>query len=95
MKNPEKSCPVARVATLLSDTWTMLIIRDILKSPMRFGELEKSLVGISTRTLTNKLKFLEHEKIIVKNDVSYTITPKGKYLGTIITAMSKYGKKYL
>ena len=90
----KKTCPVAVVATLLSDTWTMLIIRDLLKSRMRFSELERSLAGISSRTLTLKLKRLEDEKIIKKTDTEYIITRQGAQLGKIIDAMSAYGKKY-
>lgn len=88
------SCAVSKTATLLSDTWTMLIIRDLLKSPMRFCELERSLVGISTRTLTLKLKRLEKEKIIHKKDeLHYGLTPNGKKLKKVIDAMESWGKK--
>ena len=88
------SCAVSKTATLLSDTWTMLIIRDLLKSPMRFCELERSLAGISTRTLTLKLKRLEAEKIIHKKDeLHYALTPNGKKLKKVIDAMESWGKK--
>ena len=91
------TCPVAKVAELLSDSWTMLIIRDLLVSPMRFCELETSLDGISTRTLTLKLKKLIAEKVIDKDDAShyYSITKQGKKLAEVIEAMRGYGKKWL
>ena len=85
-------CPVARTALLLSDIWTMLIIRDLLKNKMRFSELEKSLTGISTRTLTLKLKKLEEDCIIVKKDLYYSLTPQGKKLKKVIDAMESWGK---
>ncbi len=88
-------CPVARVASLLSDRWTMLIIRDLLRGKMRFTELESSLSGISTRTLTSKLKNLEAEGILLKKDSFYRITKQGSKLAKIIDAMSLYGKKFL
>lgn len=92
-KNNHKNCPVARVALLLSDPWTMLIIRDLLKKSMRFSDLEKSLEGISSRTLVNKIKQLEKEKLIEKKDAHYyTVTEKGEKLKKIIKAMSDYGK---
>ena len=91
-KHRQDSCPVAKVATLLSDAWTMLIIRDLLKESMRFTELEKSLSGISTRTLTSKIKNLEEEGIITKNLNSYKITKKGAKLKKVIDAMSDFGK---
>lgn len=94
-KNTHSDCPVAKVANLLSDTWTMLILRDLMKKPMRYCELESSLLGISTRTLALKLQKLEHEGIIEKKDVYYSVTTKGKNLGVIFEEMTRYGKKYL
>ena len=92
-----KTCPIAKVASLLSDSWTMLIIRDLLRSPMRFCELEQSLLGVSSRTLTVKLKKLVQEQVINKDDVThrYSITKQGKNLGKVLDAMAGYGKKYL
>jgi len=94
-------CPVARVANVLGDSCTLLILRDLLESPRRFSELENSLSGISTRTLTSKLKLLEREhllkKIVRQNGfyVEYALTSKGRGLREIIGAMRSYGKKYL
>ncbi|OGC88336.1 hypothetical protein A2419_00565 [Candidatus Adlerbacteria bacterium RIFOXYC1_FULL_48_26] len=89
-------CPVQKTAVLLSDTWTMLIIRDLLEGEQRFCDLERSLEGISTRTLTNKLKKLEEDKLIRKTESGcYEATDKGKGLRTVETAMRRYGEKYL
>lgn len=93
-KSKHSQCPIAKVAILLSDPWTMLIIRDLLKRKMRFSDLEKSLESISTRTLTNKIKKLEIEEIIKKEDNYYSTTKKGAQLDGVITSMSLYGKKY-
>ena len=90
--NSHTNCSVAKTATLLSDTWTMLIIRDLLKQKMRFCELEKSLEGISTRTLTLKLKRLEEEGIVLKTDLYYILTTRGKKLKKVIDAMELWGK---
>ncbi|MBC7836953.1 helix-turn-helix transcriptional regulator [Acetobacteraceae bacterium] len=89
-------CPVQQTATLLSDTWTMLLVRDMLEGPKRFCELERSLSGISTRTLTLKLKNLESEHLIKKRkDGSYSVTEKGRGLKMVESAMRRYGEKYL
>ena len=91
-----KDCPVQKTATLLSDTWTMLIVRDLLEGPRRFCELERSLEGISTRTLTLKLKTLEQEGLVKKTkDGSYSATARGKGLRVVESAMRRYGEKYL
>lgn len=89
-------CPVQKTATLLSDTWTMLIIRDLLEGPRRFCELERSLEGISTRTLTLKLRKLEEDRLVKKlKNGSYSATPRGKGLRMVESAMRRYGEKYL
>ena len=94
-------CPIAKAATLLGDLWIILIVRDLLKEPLRFNDLHKSLEGISTRTLTLKLNALEEQGIVKKKAyasphcIKYAITPKGKRLSLITDAMAVYGKKYL
>jgi DNA-binding HxlR family transcriptional regulator len=62
---------------------------------MRYGELFESLEGISSRTLSLKLKRLEELKMIVKKEPAYAITLKGKKLAAIFAEMAKYGKKHL
>jgi DNA-binding HxlR family transcriptional regulator len=97
MKPDLKSCnAMERAALLLSDTWTMLIMHNLQAGPKGFCDLERDLAGISTRTLTNKLKKLEEEKMVKKNkDGQYQATEKGKGLRAVETAMRKYGEKYL
>lgn len=95
VKKEPKICPIQKTAELLSDVWTILIIRELISNNMRFCELERDLSGISTRTLTIKLKKLVKEKLVKKSDVDYTLTPKGKKLGIVFDAMNKYGKTYL
>lgn len=96
------TCPVARVADLLGDSCSLLIVRDLLVKERRFGELQESLAGISTRTLANKLRFLEKKGLIIRNEfsektphVEYKLTKKGAALQDVLNAMRKYGKKYL
>ena len=90
------TCPLEKTAQILSDTWTMLIMHSLIDGPRRFCEIERDLDGISTRTLTNKLKKLEEEKMVKKTTEGYyQATEKGKGLKVIETAMRKYGEKYL
>ena len=96
MKHLEQNCPVAQVALLLSDTWTMLIMRDINDGPKRFCEIERSLEGISTRTLTLKLKKLTAEGLIRKSaEGIYSSTERGRGLKIIESAMRRYGERFL
>lgn len=88
-----KHCPIQKITEILSDAWTILIVRDILESPKRFCELERSLTGISTRTLTLKLQRLVEEDLLSHADHLYTITKKGKMFGPVIREMRKVGEK--
>ena len=95
------SCPVARVADLLGDPCSLLIVRDLIDKPRRFGELEDSLGGISSRTLTKTLRRLEKDRLVVRKRFTkpvrfhYELTRKGKAFQKVVDAMRAYGKKYL
>lgn len=90
------TCPITKTAALLSDTWTMLIVHSLLDEGKGFCGLERDLEGISTRTLTLKLKKLEEEKLVKKSaDNCYELTEKGKGLKVVERAMRSYGEKYL
>ncbi len=96
------NCPLARAADLLGDTCSLLIVRDLLNGPKRFGDLQASLSGISSRTLANKLKTLESKGIVSRQEfhehpprVEYTLTTKGKALEPILTVMREYGAMHL
>lgn len=95
-------CPVARVAELLGDECTLLIIRDLLAGDKRFGEIAESLSPTSTRTITIKLKTLEEKGIVTRSEfkerpprVEYSLTKEGKKLGALVDEMRAYGKRYL
>lgn len=93
--SPQTDCPITKVATLLSDTWTMLIMHALTEGPKRFCELEIALPGISTRTLTLKLQKLSAEGLIEKKENLYQATKKGAGLKIIEKAMKKYSEMYL
>ena len=96
MKPVSPDCPITKVALILSDTWTMLIMHQLILGEKRFCELEKMLEGISTRTLTLKLKKLRQDGLIQKNqDGTYIATEKGRGLRLIENAMKRYQKEYL
>lgn len=95
-------CPVARVADLVGDSWSILIIRDLLLGSKRFGDLETSLKGVSTRTLTKKLKALEECGMVTRTEfaekpphVEYALTKKGMELTDVVEAMRAFGKRHL
>ena len=96
LKAGKHGCPIREVAELLSDTWTILIMRSLTEGPKRFCELDGWLGNISTRTLTLKLQFLIEKRLIEKRvDGGYEATKKGKGLKIIEKAMIKYSLQYL
>jgi DNA-binding HxlR family transcriptional regulator len=89
-------CPITKVAELLSDTWTMLIMRALTEGPKRFSELERWLDGISSRTLALKLRTLQKEGMLTKSPAGvYSVTKKGKGIRIIEAAMIRYSRQYL
>ncbi len=96
------NCPIAKTADLIGDSTILLIVRDLEKGTKRFTDLSASLPSVSSRTLTQKLKLLEEEDVVVKNKfaefpprIEYTLTKKGKGLKVVIKAMQKYGETFL
>lgn len=95
------ACPVEVTLLLLSNKWTILILRDLLTGTKRFGELKKSLSGVSQKVLTANLRSLEEKGIIVREvypevppRVEYTLTDLGKTLEPIIDSMHAWGEFY-
>jgi DNA-binding HxlR family transcriptional regulator len=101
MSDPAE-CPVLATARIVSGKWTLLILRDLADGVRRFGELERSLKGISPRTLSCRLRSLEEEGILerrvyaeVPPRVDYRLTEKGEALVPIVDAMRRYGNDWL
>ena len=96
------TCPVCATADLICGKWTILIIRDLAAGCSRFCELERSLSGISPRTLSLRLRALEEEGIVLRRTfpevpprVEYTLTSKGMALLPLIEDMRRYGREWL
>lgn len=95
-------CPVSACAEILSGKWTILLIRDLAEGRSRFCELERSLEGISPRTLSLRLRALEEQGIVERRTfpevpprVEYSLTDKGRALAPIIEDMRTYGREWL
>ena len=96
------TCPVCRTAEVVCGKWTLLVIRDLAEGRSRFCELERSLRGISPRTLSLRLRALEEEGIVERQTfpevpprVEYALTEKGRALVPLIEDMRAYGRKWL
>jgi len=98
----ENPCPVGCCAEIISGKWTLLVIRDLADGSQRFCELERSLAGISPRTLSLRLRALEDQGIVERRTypevpprVQYALTEKGRALVPLIEDMRAYGRRWL
>jgi DNA-binding HxlR family transcriptional regulator len=98
----EDLCPVCATADLVCAKWTILVIRDLAEGCSRFCELERSLQGISPRTLSLRLRALEEARIVERRTypevpprVEYELTEKGRALLPLIDDMRQYGREWL
>jgi DNA-binding HxlR family transcriptional regulator len=98
----DESCPVCRTADIVCGKWTLLLVRELSEGQSRFCELERSLDGISPRTLSLRLRALEVEGIVERRTfaevpprVEYALTEKGLALVPIIDVMRSYGEEWL
>ncbi|MGZ4398113.1 MAG: winged helix-turn-helix transcriptional regulator [Gaiellaceae bacterium] len=96
------SCAVAACAEIIGAKWTAVLIHDLSEGPRRFSELEHSLPGISPRTLSERLRLLEQDGLLLRRSypespprVEYELTDKGRGLLPIITQMSEFGHLWL
>jgi len=94
----DATCPVARAVRSLDGKWTLLIIRDLLGGTRRFGELRSSLAGISSKTLTDRLRELTDDGLVSRvmyaempPRVEYSLTERGRAAGPIIEALGAWG----
>lgn len=97
-----KSCPIARAARLLGDTWTLLIVRSLMDGSRRFNELQELLGKVSSGTLSQRLKSLEAAALIERHAyaeipprVEYALTDKGRALVSVMQALGEFGAQYL
>jgi DNA-binding HxlR family transcriptional regulator len=98
----DANCPVCLTADIICGKWTLLLVRDLAEGRSRFCELERSLQGISPRTLSLRLRALEEEGIVERHTypevpprVEYSLTRKGLALLPIVEDMRAYGKHWL
>lgn len=93
-------CNVAKTLEIIGSKWTTLLLHNLFDSAKRFGQLQHAMAGISSKTLSERLKTLEKEKIISKKifaevppHVEYSLTAKGKSLEKVFVTMARWGEK--
>ena len=88
------ACPVATTVSLIGSKWKLLIMRNLLMRPWWFNELRKSLDGISQKVLTDSLRSMEEDGLVVRTvyaevplRVEYALSPLGESMQPIIKSM--------
>ena len=103
MKTKEElpACPVATTVSLIGSKWKLLSMRDLLMRPWRFNELRRDLDGISQKVLTDNLRSMEADGLLVRTvfpevppRVEYALSPLGESMRPIIKSMEDWGKAY-
>lgn len=95
-------CPVATTVQLIGNKWKLLIIRNLVyNGKQRFGDFLKSIPAISKKVLTDDLRALESDGLIIREvfaevppRVEYSLSPLGKSLKLILDAMYEWGADY-
>lgn len=97
---PKIGC-IAAAMEVIGSKWTALILRDLVGGPKRFGELERSLAGISPRTLSQRMDDLAAQGIVSRKSYAevpprceYSLTEKGEDLVPILKQMAVWGEKH-
>ena len=95
-------CAVASTLDLVGDKWSLLVVRDLLRGNVTYGELQNSPERIPTNILADRLKRLEEANLIAKSAYqehpvryAYKLTDKGKALNDVLLALVRWGKKHI
>jgi DNA-binding HxlR family transcriptional regulator len=93
-------CVLARALERIGDRWTLLVIRDLVGGPQRFTDLMDRLAGITPKTLTQRLRSLEEDGLVVadrepgRREVWYRLSPAGLDALPAVEALVLFGLRH-
>jgi DNA-binding HxlR family transcriptional regulator len=97
----DQFCATARTLDLIGDRWTLLLIRELLSGPKRFGDLHRSLPGLGTALLTERLRHLQDEGLLKAvtlpapaRSAAYELTEAGAELRAVVMALARWGLRW-
>lgn len=95
------ACPVETTLSLIGDKWKVLVLRELVGGTMRFGELQRSIGGVSQKVLTSQLRDMEASGLVrrevfaeVPPRVEYSLTEVGLSLRPVLDALQTWGANY-
>ena len=95
------ACPVETTLSLIGDKWKVLILRELLGGPKRFGELQRGVGRVSQKVLTSQLRAMQADGLVhrevfaeVPPRVEYSLTPLGESLAPVIDTLKVWGEGF-
>ena len=92
MRSYHQYCALAKALDILGDRWTLLIVRELLIRPCRYGELQEGLPGVASNLLATRLHYLEERAVVRKAaDGRYELSTWGRHLAEPVQALVRWG----
>ncbi len=95
-------CALARAAEIVGERWTLLIVRDLSLSPLRFSDLRRRLHGVSSSVLSERLKQLEQRGLLERRLLDppeaatvYELSEMGRALQPALVELTKWGTRFM
>ena len=95
-------CPITATIDVIGGKWKPPLLWLLLKGPMRFGEIHKTIPGMALKVLSRHLKELEADGVVTRKAypevpprVEYTLTPKGRALNGIMDLLVDWSREYV
>lgn len=94
-RNYRQVCALAKALDVVGERWTLLVVRNLLVGPQRYGELLEGLPGVTTNLLAKRLKEMTDAGLVAKAGDEYALTEDGKALEPVLFALGNFGERYL
>jgi DNA-binding HxlR family transcriptional regulator len=94
-------CSIEKALSVIGGKWSFLVLRELFEGTKRFGELQKAISKVSPKALTDTVRHLESNGVLIRTvhatvpvTVEYSLTEKGQSLHTIIKEMKYWGSSW-
>jgi DNA-binding HxlR family transcriptional regulator len=101
MRPPASNCPVETTLQVIAGRWKMVILYHLFEDTQRFSSLRRAIPGVTQKMLTQQLRELERDGVVsrrvyaeVPPRVEYSLTPLGRSLEPVMTAMCRWGTRH-
>jgi len=94
-------CSIEKALNIIGGKWSFLILKQLFEGTKRFGEIQKAIPKISPKALTDTLRHLEENEVVIRKvtptvpvTVEYSLTEKGQALHKILKEMKIWGSQW-